>query len=629
MRQRIWFALLTLVATLLVGLIPQASAVDGDNAAVDRYGEFNGTAYAASTNRVIQNGSFTIESWVRPNNFTGTDNFSMIAGQGQNGGGCFDRRLFFGLHKSGTTDKYQIHAGIGYCNSGDLNILTTQLVDANTWSHIALTVDKINSTQISIAIYLNGTSISTGTYRFYDIADDLFTIGATDLPNRTHFFYGRIDQVKVWNGALSQSEVQESRGLLGTSSSINETLIAVYDFNESAANTTLNDRSANSPNESLAATNLTITNKTIPTLGWIDDSKVYGTGSYTVSPPSVTNAVPGTFTYTSSNPSVISISGNTFTTGNVGRSEVTARFNPTDYNSYSWKTITIYVDVTRASQTITLNSLGTTSKSYPYSQQLSMSSSGGSGTGAITYQISSGGSASGCSLSNSSSTATLTATSSGTCRITARIAQDANYSEATSSYLAFTFNKAAQSALSISAVSGTYGTNIRLVTSGGSGSGAITYAISPGGSATGCQIINGDSLTSTSYGSCKVIATKATDINYLVESSSERSIDIAIGSSTTSMELAPGPLYFRQVKVLTVTTNVAGRVTFKANGKIIPGCKSLLVTSVTALAKSCSYKPATRGWVSLSVALNPSDTSFLPSSTTLQGLYIYQRSNRR
>jgi hypothetical protein len=555
----------------------------------------------------------------------------MIAGQGQDGGGCFNHRLFFGLHKSSTANKYQIHVGIGYCGSNDLNILTTtpNLVNAEVWSHIALTVEKLSSTQLFATVYLNGASVYTGTHNFYDIANDFFTIGATDLPNRTHFFYGRIDQVKVWNGALSQSEVQESRGLLGTSSSINETLIAVYDFNESAANTTLNDRSTSSPNESLAATNLTISNKNIPTLGWIDESKVYGTGSYTVSPPSVTNALPGTFTYTSSNPSVISISGNTFTTGNAGRSEVTARFNPTDYNTYSWKTITIYVDVTRASQTITLNSLGASSKSYPYSQQLSMSSSGGSGSGAITYQIISVGSASGCSLSNNSATATLTATSSGTCRISARIAQDANYSEATSSYLAFTFNKAAQSALSISAVSGTYGTNIRLVTSGGSGSGAITYAISPGGSATGCQIINGDSLTSTSHGSCKVIATKATDLNYLVESSLERSIDIAFGSSATSMELAPGALLFRQVKQLTVTTNVAGRVTFKANGKAIPGCKNLLVTSITALTKSCSYKPATRGWVSLSVALNPSDSSFLPSSTTLQGLYIYQRSNRR
>jgi hypothetical protein len=59
-------------------------------------------------------------------------------------------------------------------------------------------------------------------------------------------------------------------------------------------------------------------------------------------------------------------------------------------------------------QTITLSTLGTSSKAYPYSQVLAMSTTGSSGSGAVTYSVTAG-TATGCALSNSSSSATITA----------------------------------------------------------------------------------------------------------------------------------------------------------------------------------------------------------------------------
>jgi len=105
------------------------------------------------------------------------------------------------------------------------------------------------------------------------------------------------------------------------------------------------------------------------------------------------------------------------------------------------QTFTLTVDI--ASQTtLNITSLTTNTKAYPYSQALSITTSGGSGSGATTYEIASGGSASGCTLSGLTATDTITANTSGTCLIQASKAADAIYSLATSATSIFTFIKA-------------------------------------------------------------------------------------------------------------------------------------------------------------------------------------------
>ena len=86
-----------------------------------------------------------------------------------------------------------------------------------------------------------------------------------------------------------------------------------------------------------------------------------------------------------------------------------------------------------------------------------------------------------------------------------------------------TIGVAAQAALTISSTSGTYGTTLRLTSSGGSGTGAVTFATST----SGCNITNTDSLTVTSALTCSVTATKAADSNYTVISSSATSVIFA------------------------------------------------------------------------------------------------------
>ena len=92
-----------------------------------------------------------------------------------------------------------------------------------------------------------------------------------------------------------------------------------------------------------------------------------------------------------------------------------------------------------AQATLSITSLTTNTKAHPYSQALSITTSGGSGVGATTFAIASGGTATGCTLSNSTATATITATTVGTCLIQATKAADATYSSATSATATFTF----------------------------------------------------------------------------------------------------------------------------------------------------------------------------------------------
>jgi uncharacterized repeat protein (TIGR02543 family) len=87
-----------------------------------------------------------------------------------------------------------------------------------------------------------------------------------------------------------------------------------------------------------------------------------------------------------------------------------------------------------------------------------------------------------------------------------------------------TVNKASQGSLTVTSTSGTLGSPLTLTTSGGTGIGAITYTTAT----SGCSISGSApyTLSSTAERTCAVIATKASDANYLSISSSSTSVVI-------------------------------------------------------------------------------------------------------
>jgi hypothetical protein len=73
-------------------------------------------------------------------------------------------------------------------------------------------------------------------------------------------------------------------------------------------------------------------------------------------------------------------------------------------------------------------------------------------------------------------------------------------------------NRAQQSPLVIAQYAAVFGTPYQIMIYGGSGTGALTETVTAG-TALGCTI-NGDTLTSTTVGTCQLFATKARDRNY-------------------------------------------------------------------------------------------------------------------
>ena len=282
--------------------------------------------------------------------------------------------------------------------------------------------------------------------------------------------------------------------------------------------------------------------------------------------------------------------------------------------------------LTGSGQNITISTLGTSSKTYPYSQALSMSTTDTLGSGAITYAISSGGTAASCALSNSSNSATITAASSGTCLIKATIAAGGGYESGTSSDSTFTFSAASQAALSLTSLSGSFGSALTLTTSGGNGSGAVSYVYAAG--TTTCSL-SGSTLTANDTGTCLITATKAADANYDSVTATQATVTFVAGLVTATLTIAPGTFVFRQAKLITVVAGAAGKVTFSVAGKVLPGCKNKAVNAGNSYTTTCSYRPSNRSYIKVTVTLVPTSLSLTGVATDSAYFLVENRAGAR
>ena len=85
------------------------------------------------------------------------------------------------------------------------------------------------------------------------------------------------------------------------------------------------------------------------------------------------------------------------------------------------------------------------------------------------------------------------------------------------------------------------GDRVLLSTQGGSGTGAVTFAV-VGGTSTGCAL-SGDVLTSTSAGTCAVRATKAADATYAAAASAP--VTVSFVPTVYDPVYPPGPVAVR------------------------------------------------------------------------------------
>jgi hypothetical protein len=236
---------------------------------------------------------------------------------------------------------------------------------------------------------------------------------------------------------------------------------------------------------------------------------------------------------------------------NAGTYAVTANFTPTDTTNYNSLTAASAGNFTISKAT--QSALTLTSGSVTYPSTLTLTSSGGSGTGAVTYVVTSAGTAS-CSITGT----TLSYSNAGSCTVTATKAADTNYNSISSSATTVTVFKGTQSALSITSTIGNYPGPLTLTTSGGSGTGAVSYVVNSAGTA-GCSV-SGASLSFTSAGTCTVTATKAADTNYNSVSSISTTITLNVAAPTVGSPTA--------TSIGTSTVTLGANVTSNGGGTL-------------------------------------------------------------
>ena len=152
--------------------------------------------------------------------------------------------------------------------------------------------------------------------------------------------------------------------------------------------------------------------------------------------------------------------------------------------------------------------------------------------------------------STGATTARITINAPGATTITASQAATGRFTAATRTRT-LTVNAAQQAPLVVNAAIGVTGTPLTLTTTGGSGNGAITFALSGPGN-EGCSL-SGEKLSRATNGVCTVTATKAGDPRFEPATSAPRDISFTglihgkIGEGGTLTLTAPAGTRFSAV----------------------------------------------------------------------------------
>jgi hypothetical protein len=100
----------------------------------------------------------------------------------------------------------------------------------------------------------------------------------------------------------------------------------------------------------------------------------------------------------------------------------------------------------------------------------------------------------------------------------------------------------------------------------------------------------------------------------------------------TLFELASGTTRatFSSAVVITATVTLASRVTFRANGKVLPGCiNKTAVGSGSSFTATCSWRPSTRGSVALRAIADPIADGIANTTSSQISVGVSGRTGRR
>ncbi len=179
-----------------------------------------------------------------------------------------------------------------------------------------------------------------------------------------------------------------------------------------------------------------------------------------------------------------------------------------------------------------------------------------------------------------------------------------------------------QSALSITSTTGVFGTPLALTTSGGSGTGAITFSAT-NGTALGCSV-SVSTLSSSSAGTCVITASKASDGTYASTNSVPTTVTLSPATASILLSASPAsPQNAGTTVTLMATlapvnsTDPSGTVNFEAGGTSIPGCATQTLSAGVA---TCSIGALSAG-TTVYTAVYSGDPNFVSLSSTPLNFY--------
>ncbi len=187
------------------GKIDNPNWVDGKFGKALKFGGGgSGTWVTVESTDALNVNECTFMAWINAETWDGT---RQIVGKSVHGG-CSGRAQY-GLFSEGGTFKLRFETEDG---RADIN---ADLPETGKWVHVAFTNDGETAT-----LYIDGESVADGAVpgALKSIDDPLRIAQDCDRPNNV--FTGMIDEVRLWNRALSEDDINIAKDLSATATPV-------------------------------------------------------------------------------------------------------------------------------------------------------------------------------------------------------------------------------------------------------------------------------------------------------------------------------------------------------------------------------------------------------------------------
>ncbi len=193
----------------------EADSVPGKSLSLD----FKKNFYSIGTANINSN-NLTISCWFKPNGLQ--NSFAQLISHDPYPGSQYGFGLGFSF--KGYVPNLNLCYTDNLVNYGNS---TNAVADSTKWNHVALVYSPN-----SVIIYLNGVAYEAkkGPMPVINLSTSPFYINK-DILNQGGDFKGEIDEIKIYNYALTQSEIREKMHLINNNSLIETGLLKYVQFN--------------------------------------------------------------------------------------------------------------------------------------------------------------------------------------------------------------------------------------------------------------------------------------------------------------------------------------------------------------------------------------------------------------